>query len=128
MNYGEAFQKLGYRLAAPRTDWTAVKDEGICITLWRNEIDWSSLTLDTRIHCGPSELWNAAGNRKRITHLQQAISKFDGWVDAVIVDGIPGQGVSKASPWNPNERQGLKWRITNLEDGTGHFIARALKG
>jgi hypothetical protein len=125
MRFSEAFNKLGYELPVPRTDWSAESSTGICISLWRSEIDWSDLSFDTRVNAGSPTTWNPAGNNKRKRHLAEALKRFDGWVDVVVVDGIPGKGVTNATPWNPKERKGLKWRVLSCDDDVGHFVARA---
>src|SRR4028119_2351444 len=124
MRFAEAFNKLGYTLRVPRTDWSAESPAGICISLWRSEIDWDDLSFDTRVNAGPPSTWNAAGNNKRKRHLAAALDQFGGWVDVVIVDGAPGEGVLKATPWLPKERRGLKWRVSWLDADVGHFVAR----
>ena len=128
MKFAEAFSRLGYDLRLPRLHWSSSNDTGVAITLWRSEIDWKSkpLTMDTLRHCGPPETWNPAGNNQRIRDLAVALEKFDGWIDVVIVDGVPGEGVDKATPWTPPERQGLKWRVRNFDPESGHFIAEAI--
>lgn len=125
MKFGEAFSKLGYQLDTPRLDWSAVNDTGVCISLWRSEIDWPALSFDTRINAGPPSTWNPAGNNKRKRHLARAVQEHSGWVDVVIVDGIPGEGVDKASPWISKEREGRKWRVLEFEPELGHFKAVA---
>lgn len=127
MKYGEAFRKLGYQLEAPRLDWSAANDQGVCITLWRSEIDWPKLKMDSRVDAGPVSTWNMAGNNKRKRHLTTALQEHNGWLDVVIVDGVPGHGVDKATPWYPTERKGLRWRVSDLDLGTGHFTVQALK-
>lgn len=128
MRYGEAFSKLGYRLEVPRQDWTAEKATGVCITLWRSEIDWASMAMDSRLHGSPIELWrNKPGNHKRIRHATRAIQEFGGWVDAVVVSGASGEGVDDATPWNAKERDGYVWRITFLDEVLGHIRLEAMK-
>lgn len=50
MRFVEAFEKLGCEVAAPRTDWSAERDDGVCLTLWTKETDWKNLVSDTRLH------------------------------------------------------------------------------
>ena len=126
MQYGEAFAKLGYRLDAPRLDWSAENSTGVCITLWRSEIDWKSLVMDSRIHANPIEEWRSLpGNSKRIKHARRAQQDFEGKVDVIVVDGTPGQGVTKATPWVPSDRKGLIWRVTHLDELDGHIRLEA---
>lgn len=126
MKYGAAFAKLGYRLENPRQDWSAEKADGVCITLWRAEIDWDSMCMDSRLHGGPLEEWvNLPGNRKRVRHALRAVAEFDRVVDVIVVDGTPGHGVTSAHPWMPSQRNGLLWRITELEEETGHIRLEA---
>lgn len=126
MKFSEAFNRLGYKLEVPRLDWSATNENGVCISLWRSEIDWSSLSIDTRVNCGPVSTWNAAGSNKRKRHLEKALREHDGWIDMIVVDGVPGEGVDKATPWNPEERRGLRWRLFEFESPIGHFKARAV--
>lgn len=87
---------------------------------WKAGQPW----LDTRAHGGPIERWGgAAGNRKRIEHIERAIGEFDGNVDVVVVRGKPGEGVDDAFPWLPERRKGYRWKITAFEPRTGHFRA-----
>src|SRR3546814_8272630 len=87
MQYGEAFTKRGYALTAPRQDWSAERDDGVCITLWRTEIDWKTLTMDSRVRGGPLGDWSGLpGNAKRIRHATRALDGFGGMVDAIIVE------------------------------------------
>lgn len=125
MKFSEAFARLGYKLDLPRQDWSAENGRGVCISLWRTEIDWASLSIDTRVNCGPVSSWSPAGSNKRKRHLQKAVSEHDGWLDVVIVDGVPGQGVTKATPWLPQDRRNLRWRLVSFDPVIGHFSARA---
>lgn len=38
MQFVEAFEHLGYNVEAPRQDWSAEKEDGICISLWKKEM------------------------------------------------------------------------------------------
>jgi hypothetical protein len=126
MQFAEAFNKLGYKLTFPRTDWSAETATGVCISLWRSEIDWKALSFDTRVSAGVPATWNPAGNNKRKRHLAVALERFAGWVDVVVVDGVPGEGVSNATPWNQRDRKGLRWRVLSLDEEVGHFAVQAL--
>lgn len=126
MQYGEAFARLGYQLTAPRSDWSAEKPDGVCITLWRVEIDWKQLVMDSRIHGGPIEEWRSLpGNAKRVRHATRARDEFGGKVDVIVVDGEPGSGVSRATPWNPADRKGLVWYVTFVDVTDGHIRLEA---
>jgi len=126
MQYSQAFAKLGYTLVAPRQDWSAEREDGVCITLWRSEIDWKTLTMDSRVHGGPLEQWsNLPGNAKRIRHARRALAEFV--VDVIVVDGVPGQGVIDATPWNAKDRKDIVWRVTELDEATGHIRMEAAR-
>jgi hypothetical protein len=126
MQFVEAFNAIDYEVEVPRQDWSAQKTNGICLTLWSKETDWKALVMDTRLHAGPIEGWqHKPGNAKRILHARRALDEFDGWVDVVKIDGDPGEGYGNASPWNPHERMGRHWRITFLDDVTGHLRLEA---
>ncbi|WP_156255227.1 hypothetical protein [Sandarakinorhabdus oryzae] len=123
MNYAEAFQRLGYRLAAPRTDWSAANEDGVCLTLWKVELDpeYKRRRLDSRKNCGPIEEWPARGKNLRHQHLSQAVDQHDGWVDVIIVHGTPGVGFGDADPWVVRDRKS-RWRVVSFDRETGHFV------
>jgi hypothetical protein len=126
MKFVEAFNSLGYDVPAWRTDWSAEKADGICLSLWTRETDWNSLVMDTRTHAGDIHKWGAKpGNKKRIGHARRALDEFDGWVDIVKIEGVPGESYGSASPWRPDERHGKQWRITFLDDSTGDLRLEA---
>lgn len=126
MKFVEAFNSLGYDVPAQRTDWSAEKSDGVCISLWAKETDWKALVMDTRVHAGPIELWgHKSGNGKRARHARRALDEFDGWVDIVKIDGTPGESYGAASPWLSAERQGFRWRVTFLDDEIGHVRLEA---
>jgi hypothetical protein len=122
MKYGEAFGKLGYQLSVPRQDWTSERDDGICTTLWKSGIDTKNWYYDSREHGDKGEdCQSKSGNKKRIRHATRAINEFGGWVDVVLVDGVSGEGVDNAEPWFPKDRKGKRWRVTFLDQETGHI-------
>ncbi len=124
--FTKAFNELGYELEAQRTDWSAANEAGVCLSLWKKETDWRTLVMDTRIHAGPPEDWqHKLGNRKRVAHARRAIAEHDGWIDVVTIDGIPGKGYGDAHPWVPAQRKGKKWRVTFLDEETGHLRLEA---
>lgn len=100
MQFVEAFEHLGYRVIAPRQDWSAEKDGGVCISLWKKEmgtrggLPW----MNTQVHADPIENWgHKPGNVKRNRHLGRALEEFGGRVDVVIVSGIPGKSYARRS-------------------------------
>jgi hypothetical protein len=131
MQFTEAFAALGYRLQVHRTDWTAVNESGVCISLWQKQVQrhpdgrpWH----DTGLHGREHEIWkDKPGNRKRIEHIKAAMEKRDGFVDVVIVNGEPGESYGDAHPWIPEKRKGYRWRVTQFDEATGHFRAEAQK-
>lgn len=126
MQFVEAFHALGYAIENQRQDWSAEKEDGVCITLWTKETDWKTLVMDTRIHATEYADWgHKSGNRKRSLHARRALDEFDGWVDVVKVDGVPGVGYGTASPWEPNQRNAFCWRVTYLDDASGHLRLEA---
>ena len=120
MRYAEAFKKLGYDLKNPRQHWSCASEDGVCLSLWRKEIDWKHHKFDTREDAGPTGTWNAAGANQRIRDLVVARDRFDGWIDVVVVNGTPGVGVDDATPW---QRKGLRWRVIAFDENSGHFRA-----
>ena len=129
MQYVEAFERMGYSVPAPRQDWTAESDTGICITLWRSELGFRNGKpwVDTRVHAGDNSIWkNKPGNRKRIAPLQRALDEFDGWVDAIIVHGHPGESYGSADPWILEDRRQMRWQVTWIDPETGHFTAEPM--
>jgi hypothetical protein len=126
VKFAEAFEALGYEIELPRQDWSAENERGVCLSLWTKETDWKQLVIDTRIHATDLADWgHKSGNKKRIRHARRAYDEFDGWVDVVKIDGTPGIGYGFASPWVPAERQGRRWRVTYLDDETGHIRLEA---
>lgn len=125
MQFVEAFERLGYHVEAPRTDWTAEKPDGVCISLWRKEMGTRDglLWMDTHVHADPIEGWgDKPGNAKRIRHLRRALSEFAGEVDVIIVSGEPGVSYGTAQPWiAEGGRAGTFWQIVSFDESTGHF-------
>jgi hypothetical protein len=128
MLYTEAFKALGYSLRDIRNDWTASKPDGVCITIWEREIEPNAgRHLNTKLDCGPHERWkDKRGNKRRIEHISRAMAEFDGFVDVILVSGIPDKGYGDATPWKPL-REGEHWRITFFEPETGHFFASVVQ-
>ncbi|WOE75109.1 hypothetical protein [Alterisphingorhabdus coralli] len=128
MQFSEAFSSMGYNLENKRQDWSAEKDKGVCISLWSKETDWKTLTMDSRLHAGDNQIWkDKPGNKKRIVHARRALDEFDGWIDVVKIDGEPGVSYGTASPWIPEERKGYRWRVTDIDEHTGHIRMQAQK-
>ena len=127
MNFVRSFNALGYEVQNQRQDWSAENENGVCLSLWSREADWKQMTMDTREHAGPIEDWaKKPGNKKRIAHAKRALDEFDGWVDIVKIDGVPGEGYGNASPWVPSDRHGLKWRVVWLDpEDSGHLRLEA---
>ncbi len=126
MQNSEAFLSLGYTLGAVRTDWSAESSEGICLTIWKREIDWSDWSMDSRIRGGPIEQWGKKqGNKKRIVHAARALAEFEGWIDAILISGKPGQSYEDAQPWLPTDKGGKRWRVTFLDEFSGHIRIEA---
>lgn len=128
MQFTEAFKRLGYSVEAQRQDWSAENEQGVCISLWQKEMGVRDglLWMNTRVHADPLEGWESKpGNRKRIRHLRRALDEFGGRVDVVIVSGEPGVSYGTAQPWiAEGSRAGTHWRISDLDEGTGHFEVR----
>jgi len=124
MRFSEAFQKLGYTLQSVRQDWSACNTRGVCLTLWKDEIEKNGNTLwfDTRYHSGPIEKWKEKpGAKKQKEHIEYAMSHFNGFVDMVILHGTPGEQVTDADPWLPRQRQHRRWKITYFDRSSGHY-------
>jgi hypothetical protein len=124
----DAFAKLGYVLRSPRQDWTATKNDAVCLTIWQSEMQIDKVRqcnfLDTRLHCGSTDLWGCKpGNKLRIVHLSQAIESYSGWVDVVVRMGRPDDNDREAYPWIAAERYGKSWRLLDLNRQSGHFSA-----
>jgi len=131
MKYVEAFNKLGYEVSAPRTDWTSEKDDGVCLTLWTREVEWTpqppSLNLFEMSTPGSNAWEKLPGHAKRTMHLSRAMNEFGGRVDVVLVKGIPGEGIDSADPWLTDQRNGFGWRLTKFDSETGFFSVVAEK-
>ena len=129
MQYVEAFNSLGYQVPNPRQDWTAEKDDGICLTLWKVEVDWTPpaprIDLWSRWAPGTTDWEHLPGHAKRTRHLKRAVQDFDGWVDAIIVSGTPGEGYGIADPWIAAQRKNHKWKVLRFDETSGFFAACA---
>jgi hypothetical protein len=130
MRLKEAFRKLGYELRAPRSDWTATNNSGVCISLWGSETPFDKENnrrwIDTEIHANPDLKWQGkAGNKLRIKHLSEAIDKYKGRVHVVLIDGKPGPVGNRADIWDENSC-GSFWQVTCLNPITGHFKAQTV--
>ena len=129
MTFTAAFARLGYRLSSPRTDWSAEKEDGVCLSIWEKEVKPKppGSAFDTRTDAQPIETWNhKQGFKRRLPHLARAVAEFDGYVDMVIVTGTPGKGHGDANPWLPAARRGYRWRITYFDPATGHFAVETV--
>lgn len=131
MQYVEAFNALGYEVPSPRQDWSAEKTDGICITLWKVEIDWTPppprIDLWKSWVPGQNDWDNLPGHRKRTQHIGRAMSDFEGWIDVIIVKGTPRHGYGSAEVWNPAQRMNHRWRISRFDQATGFFSAATEK-
>jgi hypothetical protein len=126
MDYKAAFTKLGYYLRNHRQDWSAEKSEAVCITIWKLEIDWPTMVMDSRVSGSDIAIWGGKqGNKKRTAHAKRALTDFGGWIDAILVDGIPGVSYGKAFVWIPEERENRFWRVTFLDEITGQLRLEA---
>lgn len=129
MRFVEAFNSLGYEVPVPRTDWSSEKADGVCLSLWKSEVDWAAPpSFDLfKLHTpGQTDWENLPGAQKRARHLGRAMEEFDGWVDVVLLTGVPGEGVKSADPWRATERKGHRWCVTGFDAGSGFFTARAM--
>ena len=131
MQFVEAFEELGYKVPNPRQDWSAEKPDGVCITLWKADVNWvpppPKFDLWKLAEPGQNEWENLPGHSKRTRHLQRAMSDFDGKVDVVIVGGTPGEGYGTADPWLLQQRKNHTWRLTKFDEATGFFSAACAK-
>lgn len=126
MNFTNAFAALGYDLSHPRTDWSAERQGGVCLSLWSREIKWGKgeASFDTQRDANPIETWNQKpGFKKRLRHIQRAVDEFEGRIDVVLVSGTPGGSYEDAHPWKPEERKAV-WVVESFEQQSGHFTAR----
>jgi hypothetical protein len=126
LKYSDAFTALGYELQSVRQDWSAEKADGVCITIWKRGMDWRTMSSDTRTRARDIEIWGKkSGNRKRTTHAKRALEQFDGWIDAILISGAPGVSYEDAQIWVPAEKGGQRWRVTFLDEETGHIRLEA---
>ena len=129
MQYVEAFNKLGYQVPNPRQDWSAEKADGVCITLWKVEIDWAPPPPrfdNWKGHTPGANGWDMLpGHKKRALHIARAVDEFSGWIDVIIVNGTPREGYGSAEIWSPEQRRYHRWRIQKFDKVTGFFSAAA---
>ncbi|MFZ1682114.1 MAG: hypothetical protein WAT70_13930 [Rhizobiaceae bacterium] len=125
MNYSAAFESLGYALANVRQDWSAAGSDGICISIWIRELgrDRKRPYLDLwELHPEGGTFEAKSGHRKRTAHLERAVAEHGGFVDVVLVDGVPGESYGDAQPWDAQKRGG-KWFISKFDPANGYFRA-----
>jgi len=125
LKYVEAFRSLGYVVDAPRTDWSAEKSDGICITIWQRErgVKDGLPYLDLwELHPSGGAWEGKPGHAKRTRHLTRCISEFNGKVDVIFVQGDPGTSYDNAVPWDSIKR-GAGWHIARFDPQTGYFRA-----
>ena len=145
MKYVESFKKLGYDLKAPRQDWSAENETGVCITIWQDQIEPNSDGLPSFDVWEKHKEWEDTeeappftqqiGHIKRTAHLQNVMDSFDGRVDVIIVEAIKpipksgekGRVCKNAEPWIPEKRKGAFWKITKFCPETGYFRAEVIK-
>ena len=121
-NYVQSFRHLGYELPF-NLDYAAFGDKGVCISLWRREIDRrGNAPFDTRLHADDTGLWKKGPTAKRTRLLCKAMVQHEGWVDAVVRDDRGGRKGAPSQPWNVAENGGLKWRLLDVTP-EGHFVA-----
>lgn len=128
MDYTEAFRKLGYDVAVPRQDWTAEKADGVCITLWKEQIRHPGgplyLDLWELYPDGTAGEWvSLPGHKKRTRHLKRAVDEFGGRVDVILCSGTPGDRCKNPKPWLLSERREKHWHVTKLDPESGFFRA-----
>ena len=126
MKFVEAFNALGYEVEAPRQDWSAEKADGVCVTLWNQEIskEGGLPYMDLWEHWPEGGEWQSKpGNAKRIRHINRALNEFGGRVDVIFVSGNPGQSYENAEPWIVEKRQNRHWHITRFDREGGNFRA-----
>jgi len=126
MQFVEAFDRLGYEVPNPRQAWTAEKEDGVCITIWRKELmhEDGRPYLDLwKMYPEGNEWWEDKSEHKRRTRrLERAIDEFGGRVDAILLSGEVGKSYGNADPWDVRKRSG-HWRIARLCRQTGYFRA-----
>ncbi|MGV7121660.1 hypothetical protein [Sphingopyxis sp. 550A] len=126
MLYSAAFKELGYRLENVRQDWSAENSTGVCITIWKRQMNWDDLSYDTRLHKSSIDNWGSkSGNKRRLVHAERAIEEFDGWIDAILISGEPGVSYEDAQIWVPSEKSGKRWRVVYIDMATGHLRLEA---
>lgn len=115
--YVEAFSELGYEITSPRSEVSSAKQDGIAISIWRNELTVNRkpilppMSFDTRqIPNWDAERKELPGNQKRKEHLRRAISHFSGRVDVILWDGKDGEA------W----KRGGHWHLTYFDESSGH--------
>lgn len=129
MQYVDAFRKLGYALESQRQDWSAEKSDGVCITIWNKEVNWTASPpyLDCWELPVEEKGWTAkSGHRKRTGHVDRAMQEFEGFVDVIVVSGTPGESYADATPWVASERRNHVWRVTRFDPDSGLFRVEAV--
>jgi heme-degrading monooxygenase HmoA len=122
----EAYAALGYLLAAPRTDWSALNDQGVCLSFWSSKMTFESglSSYDTREQKHKARDWHSdAGNKRRLMHLRSAMERDEGWIDVVLLEGVAEERKVKSAQHWISERRGYSWRVVWFDEVTGDFRA-----
>ena len=127
MKKTEAFEALGYTLANTRWSWSAEKDDGAVITLWRTELSQRDgrIQMDSRVDADDiSEFRNKPGHKERTRILSKFNVPF--FVDCILRDDISkSRQDAPCYPWSETET-GMQWCITFFDGETGHFCAELM--
>ena len=125
MRFVEAFNSLGYQVEAPRSDWSAAKDDGVCITIWQKErfiADGMPYFDLWELHPLGGVWQSKPGHSKRTRHLSFSVDELNGDVDVIFVSGEPGESYETAHPWIKQDR-GFGWKIVRFDPVSGFFRA-----
>jgi hypothetical protein len=108
-----AFEAAGYVLAAPRTQWSAIKPDAsaVALTVWSDEITKTRepWVVDVFDHPRLAEWIGRAGNATRSAHIKFGLENCGGRFDLILCRAVdPNVSVRRvdwARPWH--ERVGV---------------------
>ncbi|MBZ9748294.1 hypothetical protein LB516_23980 [Mesorhizobium sp. CO1-1-7] len=116
----EAYARQGATVRNPRRTWSMVTDDGkaVVVTLWTDRfLDVEQTHYSTFGLSGQGWI-DRPENRRRIEHLQQAMSNRGGLFRSIIVTPSDAMHSSIVA-----RKVGPEMRVTKIDEATGRFEA-----
>jgi hypothetical protein len=111
--FSDAFRAAGYELSSPRSQWSAIREDGkaVALTVWTDEIDKTTdpWQIELRGHPKLSVWQGKPGNAIRRKHVRHGLDHCGGQFDLILCKAVDPakdtRSVEWARPWP--ERRGV---------------------